>query len=236
VTGAAYQPLAAELRFEAANGSDEDRALVAFEELHQVAAPLALTLLLGGYEEGTHWRDDVDPADSSWQIVERGLPERIVIDWPQDPNLHRSDVAVMDRAAVAGWLRSALAQPPPRDGYTVGLSLLQCAHIRAPVADPGPDPDGYRLVHAEGILDLPLEEHDGRPYVLAPADGLALLPPVGWTIARTGLVLRLDVTVNWSPWLAPDRPEGAATRAAAERLRGRGWTLVEPVPALELEA
>jgi hypothetical protein len=232
--GAAYQPLGAEIGLRCEIGSDVERALQVWEELSPVAAPLALTLLLGSYERETGWPDAVEPSHSSWQITERPLPSRVEIDWPQDPNLRRSSAPSLNRHTLERWMREALSEPSPVPGHVTALSSVHCTHVRAPVSDEGPDSEGYRLLTVDGVFDFPVEHRGGWAYVLAPADGVPVQPPIGWTLLRTGDLLRADVTVNWSPWLELDRPEGLAAQAAARRLQARGWTLVTPVPALEL--
>jgi|tagenome__1003787_1003787.scaffolds.fasta_scaffold20913699_2 hypothetical protein len=232
--GAAYQPLVAEIHLETPAGDDVARSLEVLEELRPVVQPLALTLLLGCWEHDGAVRADLDPDAPAWQLVERGLPERIRIEPPDAPGVRRREVEAIDRDEVARWAAEGLAQPAPGPGLTVDLASLHCFHVRAPVAEGFDGEDGYRLLHPDGVLDLPLERRDGRAWVLAPADGLHLYPPVAWTVKRSADWLRADVSVNWSPWLDLGRPEGAGVRAAAERLRERGWDLAEPAYALEL--
>jgi hypothetical protein len=234
MTGAAYQPLAAEVHLERGSGAEPVRVLEAWEELRPVAEPLALTLLLGNFESDTGWREELDPPVSTWQLVEQGVSDRVRVEPSADPAARRHEVAEIDRAQISQWIDAALAQPPPRPGVLVGVSWVQCYNVRAAIFDEGPDPEGYRLIHADGVLDLPVEHRRGQAYVLAPADGLALLPPVAWALSRADNRLQLNVTVNWSPWLELQRPEGAGVRAAVERLRAWGWDLSEPSYPLEL--
>jgi hypothetical protein len=235
MTGAAYQPLAAEIHLERGSGSEPARVLEVWEELRPIAEPLALTLLLGHFQSDTGWREELDPPISTWQLVEQALPDRVGVEPPADALARRCEVPEIDRAQISRWFDAALAQPPPSPGVVVGVSSVHCHHIRAAIFDKGPDAEGYRLVYSDGILDMPVEHRRGQAYVLAPADGLALLlPPLAWTISRADDWLRLDFTVNWSPWLELQGPEGAGVRAAIERLRRRGWTLAEPTYRLQL--
>jgi hypothetical protein len=228
----AYQPLAATVHLEAAS-SDDLRALEVWEELRPVVEPLALTLLVGAFDAETGVRADLDPDLSVWQLIERGLPERIEIDEPDVSALRRAEVDELGRLELTRWLEEALAQPAPEPGAVVGLASLHCDFVRARLGDAQSD-DSYRLVHPDAVLELPLEHDNARAYVLAPSDGLHFLPPVGWTVKRSDGWLRADVTVNWLPWLDLGRPEGAGVRGAAERLRDRGWQLIEPAFPLEL--
>lgn len=231
---AAYQPLAAQATLERSAGSDLAHVLEACDQLSPVVEPLALTVLLRAFDAETGAPEPLAPDVSTWQLVERRLPEHVTVPAAADPAARRVEVAELERGEIGRFIETALDQPTPAPDAVVGLGSIHCEHVRAAISDQGPEDGGYRLLTADGLLELPVQLRRGRAYVLSAAEGVSVRPPVGWALDRLDGWLRLVVSVNWSPWLQLDRPEGAGVRAAVQRLRQAGWSLAEPSHALEL--
>lgn len=231
MSDAQHIPLGAVIRLEAPLDTDAapagvvDRALAVLDALTDVCRPLEVTLLLGTrLPQVPVLETDAEPAPR--QIVQSGLPDRIVIRPPDGGST--AQAPRLDHATLADWATEALAAEPAPPGLEVTLAALLCGASMARI-------DGREsyVVMDERPVDHPVLKIDGAWWVPAPVDDLLMQPAVTWRIHRD-VDLLAEIWVSWSPWLDATRPEGTRLRSAVETLRGSGWALREPVYPLEL--
>jgi hypothetical protein len=232
---AEYAPLAGVVRLLAPLDADTPPAAV-FERMLAVTValagtcePLALDLVLAGRAPGMPLLEP-DPAPSAWQLVEAGVPAEVVIRPPDAPDAHVEDTPALTPDAAREWAARVLAQPPPEPGLELTPASLGVAYTRARIGDA---PDAYVVLDDGAAVPQPLERRAGGTWVLAPPRDLLMQPPVSWRVVRED-DLHAELWVNWTPWLDPERPEGAGVRAAVRQLQLDDWELRAPVHPLGL--
>ena len=237
-SAAEYVPLAATIRLEAPVEADAppaavfDRMLQVVEALAGACEPLALTLLLGCRIPGVPVLEhEPEPRLPAWQLVEAGLPPEMVIRPPDVADARCEEAPALSADSARAWAARALAQDPPAPGLEVTPASLRVSYTRSRASDAVGDT--YTVLDGGDRIGLPVERRGDDAWVLAPAHDLLMQPPVSWWVARDD-ELYAELWVNWSPWLDPQRPEGAGVRRAVERLQASGWTLRAPVYPLDL--
>ena len=209
-----------------------ETALDALDTLRPVVQPLAAELTLGCRRLDIDLRDHgTEPAQARRLLRCASLPPGVIAEQYIIPQREES-VSELTRAALAGWLRTALGQPCPHpQTHATCWTELRFAAVRARLSDelPFAGRETLRLKTDRGVFAAPLERRADGLWVSGPLAEWTEQPPFDVAIYNTegegSLDLRLRVP--WTIFWQPGTSERAALSAALRQIVARGWWVDE---------
>jgi hypothetical protein len=219
--------------------SDDSHELITvantvFAALWPVVRPLSVDLTIAARQLDPPVIDKEIPVPvSNWRLYERYPPVHVTIpkwaelEWANPSYYREEEISELTPQALADWSARAHIQQLP-EGYVPILGSLHMNYTRARILQ---DQEPYAELawrwsqyRSWEICAVPVEKREDGFWVSGPMrEGMIMNPPIAIDLSTCEGDLKLDISVNWSPWVEAGSEEAELLKSCLRELEKQGW-------------